>query len=144
VTTAPRRRRVLAILCAVLLGTGLLQLTALAVSGSWDKQRRPVLNVTQQGKVTGLYPGRATTVPVVVRNTSRKSVRLRSVTARPKAVGTCPASMLRTGTVRTKKVLRPRRSVTVRVPVQLLRAAPNACQGRTFRLALKATGKQLR
>lgn len=143
-TTAPRRRRVVAIVCAVLLGAGLLQLTALAVPGSWEKQRRPVLSVTQKGTVTGLYPGRTSTVPVVVRNTSRKAVRLRSVAARPKAAGTCPASMLRAGTVRTKKVLRPRRSVTVRIPVQLLRAAPNACQGRTFRLALKATGKQLR
>ncbi len=112
--------------------------------GSWDKQRRPVLSVTQQGKVTGLYPGRATTVPVVVRNTSRKSVRLRSVTARPEGRRHLPGvdAADRDGADEEGPPATPQRDREV--PVQLLRAAPNACQGRTFRLALKATGKRAR
>lgn len=127
-----------------LVATALVAAAAVALPDTLERPRRPALSVKQQGAVTGLYPGRTATARVVVRNTSKRPVRLRGVTARPRAAAGCPASMLRAGSVRTSQVLRPGRRTTVRVRVQLLRRAPDSCQGRTFRLALRATARPLR
>jgi hypothetical protein len=122
----------------------LLATTALALPGVVERPRKAGLSVTQRGAVSGLYPGRSTTATVVVRNTSTKPVKVRSVTARPQSAPGCPASMLRVGRASAPKVLKPRRSVVVRLPVELSRSAPDTCQGRSFRLVLKATGTATR
>ena len=136
-------RRAVAVLGAVA-AVLLVAAASLALPGVAEKPRKAGLSVTQRGAVTGLFPGRSSTATVVVRNTSSKPVRIRSVTARPQAAPGCPASMLRVGRASTKKVLKPRRSVTLRLPVELSRSAPDTCQGRTFRLVLKATGAAAR
>lgn len=127
-----------------LVAVSLLAAAALALPSVLEKPRKVALTVTQQGTVAGLYPGKTATVTVVVRNGSRKTVRLKTVSATAQSLPGCPASMLQVRAVTTKKVLKPRKSVRVALPAQLARTAPDACQGRKFRLALKATGTQVR
>ncbi|WP_244931278.1 hypothetical protein [Nocardioides sp. W7] len=128
----------------LLVSLGLLAATALALPGAAERPVKAALSVSQRGTVASLYPGRSTKATVVVRNTSKRPVRIRSVTARPQATPGCPGAMLRVGKVRSRKVLRPRRSLVVRLPVQLVRAAPDSCQGRRFRLALRVDGTTTR
>lgn len=139
-----RRARVSGLTAVVLVVVSLLGATALALPGVLEKPRKVTLTVSQSGTVAGLYPGSTASVSVVVKNPSRKPVRLQTVSATAKALPGCPASMLQVRTVRSKKVLKPRKSVTVVLPAQLARSAPDACQGKTFRLALRATGAQAR
>jgi hypothetical protein len=143
VSHGARRARVSGLTVALVV-VSLLGAAALALPGVVQKPRKVVLTVSQKGTVAGLYPGRTATVTVVVRNGSRKTVRLKSVSATAKALPGCPASMLQVRSVASKKVLKPRKSLTVALPAQLARTAPDACQGRTFRLALSATGTQVR
>lgn len=104
-----------------------------------------MLAVSQNEAVTGLYPGQATTFAVTVRNKSRKPVRLRTVGAQLQgAVPGCPSSAVRLGSVRITKILKPRRSTVVRLPVALERSAPDGCQGRHLALTLTASGKTTR
>lgn len=139
-----RHARVGGLTAVVLVVVSLLGATALALPGVLEKPRKVALSVSQSGTLAGLYPGRAASVTVVVRNPSRRAIRLKTVSATATSLPGCPGSMLQVRTVTTRKVLKPRKSVTVALPAQLARTAPDACQGKTFRLALKATGSQAR
>lgn len=140
-----RAARTVGLLCVAVLGVGFASVAALGLTAPLEKPRGPAVTVTQRGPVTGLYPGRATTYPVAVRNGSRTPVRLRGVEARlQRAVPGCPASALRLGQARTSKVLQPSRTVVLRLPIALDRRAPDGCQGRRVLFTLRAITRPVR
>lgn len=140
-----RAARTIGLVCAAVLGIGLVSVAALGLTAPRENGGNPALTVTQRGPVAGLYPGRSTRLSVEVRNGSRKALRLQRVDARLKrAVPGCPTSALHLGRARTDQVLRPGRTVVVRLPIALDRTAPDGCQGRRVALALRATARPVR
>lgn len=113
---------------------------AAGLAGSPERPRRSGLSV--QGTVDGLYPGQVTTIDVTVRNRTSRAVRVSLVTARVRtAPQGCPTSVLRLGAARPDRVLRPGRRAVVPLPVSLDGSAPDACQGVTFPLSLRAVAR---
>lgn len=132
-----RAARPVALLAALAVVAALLAAAAVGRPGGAEQPRRPALTV--HGSVSGLYPGVRTTLGVVVRNRSGRPVRVRLVEARVRRpVRACPTTVLRIDAARPGRVLRPGARTVVRLPVRLHRAAPDACQGVTFPLSLRA------
>lgn len=120
-----------------------LLLAAVAAGAAGTHERRPAGLAVQGSSVSGLVPGRADRLTVTIRNKTRKPVRITAVTAKVRtAPPGCPASMLKVGSVKPAGRLRPGRSLAVRLPVQLVRTAPDACQGVRFPLAVRASARR--
>jgi hypothetical protein len=91
------------------------------------------------GEVDGLYPGATATMDVHLTNHQSFTIRVTSVDVAVLSSPTCPARFLSVGGSRTPVEVAPTATAIIAVPVQMDRAAPDACQGAVFPLDLSAS-----
>jgi hypothetical protein len=139
--TARARRGtwVLVLLLAVAVGT-LAFHPAPADHEPWAEVRGALPRFRVQGRVGGLYPGALKTMRVKVRNPYAFPIRIRRLRASVGAARPgCTAANLQVRRARANVVVRPRRTVRVRLRVRMRPSAPEACQGARFPLRFRAT-----
>jgi hypothetical protein len=96
-----------------------------------------LLDVT--GTVQGLIPGVPRALTVRVANRRRYDIELRSIAVTAgQASDDCLAGRLALGGYRGRLQIRARRAKSLRVPIQLLPGAPEACQAAIFPLHYRA------
>jgi hypothetical protein len=106
-----------------------------ATSSGHHAQRR---QFTLTGHVIGLYPGSHRRLTIVVRNRSRKPLRIRSVITRVRDAGpACRARNLRVSKFRGRLRVRPHRRRRIAVTVWMRPDAPDGCQGARFPLVFR-------
>jgi hypothetical protein len=93
-----------------------------------------------QGRVAGLYPGAMKQMRVRIRNPHPFPIRVRTLKVRAldASVG-CRASTLRIARAKVKEPVPAGRTLKVRVPVRMRRAAPSACMGARYPIRFSAT-----
>jgi hypothetical protein len=117
-----------------------LVLTAAGALGSLGhgKRKHSKSAFTMRGHVSGLYPGARKRLSIVVRNRSRRALRVRSISTRVRpARRGCGARNVRVARFRGRLRVGPHRSRRVSVAIRMLRSAPQACQKATFRLQFR-------
>jgi hypothetical protein len=91
------------------------------------------------GHVNGLYPGAASTLRVKIRNPFAFRVTVRRVRAHAgTASAGCGRENLVVGWFRGRRRIPAHRSRRVRLPITMIAAAPDACQGGRFPLRYTA------
>jgi hypothetical protein len=109
-----------------------------AVGAVGSGQHARVRPFTLSGHVSGLYPGARRRLTIVIRNHSRRPLRIRSVTARVRDAGpACRGRNLRISRFRGRLRLRARRARRIAVTVLMRPDAPDACQGARFPLVFR-------
>lgn len=98
-----------------------------------------------RGKVTGLYPGAVKQMRIRITNKDRDPVKLRFVKtkARDASTGCTSDNIAVTREQRTHTVVPARSSRGVRITVQMLPSAVDACQGARFPLRFRVRGSDL-
>jgi hypothetical protein len=92
------------------------------------------------GRVVGLYPGRAKTMKVRIRNPHPFAIRIKKLRIRVSEGGPgCRAGTIRIGKARVTRPVPARRRLRVRVPVKMRPAAPDACMGARYPLRFAGT-----
>lgn len=91
------------------------------------------------GRVTGLYPGSVTDVPVSYTNPNSFAIRVTDATLSGKGPASCPASFLRTGQHRPGVVVPRQATVETRLPFGMLATAPDGCKGASFAVTVTAS-----
>ena len=92
-----------------------------------------------KGHVKNLYPGAQRRLRAKVRNRSNKAVVLRSIRTKVKGAGAgCAKGNLKAHTVHPHQRVRAHDRTKVRIPIKMVAAAPDACQGARFPLRFKA------
>jgi hypothetical protein len=141
-TRDPRTRRLVIAACTAVL----LTLTAAhAALADRDRDERRKQRVELRGRVAGLFPGEQRPLVVTLANRTDRLVRVSRVVVHPsRAAKGCGADQLRARPVRTNVVIEPDRRAAVSVPVRLAPTAPDACQGVTFPLRMRASVRPVR
>ena len=92
-----------------------------------------------RGHVSNLVPGVPRTLVLRVRNPFRYAIRVRRITVRVRSpIPVCPAFNVKSPGFRGSRRIRAGRLVRIRVSIMMAPYAPNACQGRIFRLVFSA------
>jgi hypothetical protein len=111
---------------------------AVAAAGAFaggDGHRPDRRSFTVKGSVSGLYPGRSVLLPAVVRNRSRRPIRLVYLTARVRDPGrTCTRHNLEVRPFHGRFLIPGRRSRVVRLRVRMPETAAPECRGARFPL----------
>ncbi len=140
--TRIRRRRTLlrATLALVLLGA--LVMTGIPGRDAPTSAEGADGVLALRGRATGLYPGAARPLRVLVRNRSDRAVQLTRLTSQViESPPGCPPEALRAGEPETLPLVPASGRARVVLPIELLPSAPDACQGGVFRLRFRAAGE---
>jgi hypothetical protein len=93
-----------------------------------------------KGQVSGLYPGRVTTLPLTVVNPNRFAIKVTSLAAKPGNASTrCTYMNLTVSRFSGALRVRANSSRRLELTIAMRRAAPNACRGGNFPLTYHGT-----
>ncbi len=94
------------------------------------------------GSVTGLYPGRSTSLQLTVANPQHHDITVTSIaTTVGNASASCPSSYLQVTEFAGSVLVAAQHQVTVTVTASMLASAPDGCQGANFPLVYSGIGE---